>query len=185
MKLKRIHYLPQQNTPTFFKGFLLVVLFFLATTSYGQATATIAATQNPASEAGLVSGEFTVSITGAFPGASILVNLAVSGTATSGIDYVSLLSPVGISADVSGNGQATLVLNVLQDFFVEGDEQVVVDIAPNGLVYTIGSSSTATVTISDNDTAGFTVTQTGGSTQTSEPNVTDSFSVVLTSAPIS
>ena len=47
------------------------------------------------------------------------------------------------------------------------------------------ADQTVTVSTVDNDTAGFTIVQTGGSTSVSEAGTTDTFTVVLDAQPIS
>ena len=44
-------------------------------------------------------------------------------------------------------------------------------------------NQTVSVSTTDNDTAGFTITETGGSTAVAETGTTDTFSVVLTAQP--
>ena len=54
-----------------------------------------------------------------------------------------------------------------------------IDLGPTGTQ----APSSVTLTIADDDTAGFTVTQTGGATAVSEPQTEDTFTVVLDSRP--
>ncbi|MCS6969749.1 MAG: hypothetical protein NZ552_01860, partial [Planctomycetes bacterium] len=79
--------------------------------------------------------------------AALTVVLAISGTATGGTDYEALGTSVTIPA---GEAQLTLTVTPLEDTEFEGVETVVVSIAASA-AYTVGSPSTATVTIADND----------------------------------
>ena len=131
-------------------------------------------------------GTFTVSRTGSTAGA-LTVNFTASGTAASGSDYTSLGSSVVIPA---GASSATLTVSPLDDSPVESAETVIVTLASNA-AYTLGSPSSATVTINDDDkatvsiaattptasetgpTAGvFTVTRTGSTTAALTVNFT-------------
>ncbi|MEH6746388.1 MAG: Calx-beta domain-containing protein, partial [Maribacter arcticus] len=117
-------------------------------------------------------------------GSAIVVDYTLTGSAIQGAgqDYT-------ISGNASiANGASSTNLNILpiNDVLVEGDETVIITLnSVNSALYEIGTQNSDTVTIVDDDTAGFTVTESGGSTATSEPNGTDSFTVRLTSAPAS
>jgi len=112
----------------------------------GLSTVTIAATDNTATEAGPTTGTFTVSRTGSTSGA-LTVNYTVSGTATSGSDYNALSGSVTIPA---GSSTATITVTPINDTLVESDETVIVTLSANA-AYSIGSPSSATVTIISDD----------------------------------
>ncbi|WP_206512883.1 Calx-beta domain-containing protein, partial [Flagellimonas beolgyonensis] len=81
---------------------------------------TIAATDNTATEAGTTTGEYTVSLDAVNgSGSAITVNYTVSGTATSGSDFVALAGSVAIP---DGQQTATITLTPVDDVEVEGDE---------------------------------------------------------------
>ncbi len=109
---------------------------------------TITASDATASEAGPNNGTFTITRTGS-TASSLLVNLTVGGTASAGADYGTITSPITIAA-----GSATKIVTVVpvDDTSVESAETVVLTVA-TGSGYAIGSPSSATVTIADNDTA--------------------------------
>ncbi len=109
-------------------------------------TVTISATDASAAEAGPDTGTFTVSRTGATT-AALTVNYTVGGTATSGSDYTALSGSVTLDI---GFASAPLTLTPVDDTAVESSETVVVTLAASAL-YNIGSPSSATVTIVDND----------------------------------
>lgn len=91
-------------------------------------------------------GLFTFSRTGPTTSA-LTVNIAVSGTATSGSDYASLGSTVTFA---QGSATATKALTPIDDTAIEGLEIVTVSLPP-GAGYVVGSSSAATIQIADND----------------------------------
>src|SRR5436309_3234864 len=102
------------------------------------------------------SGVFTFSRSGGSTSVALNVSFTVSGTATQFSDYSGLGSQVTIPA---GSTSITAQVTPYDDLIIEGDETAIVTIATNSL-YTIGASSSATVTIVDNDTTKPTVTVT-------------------------
>jgi len=111
-------------------------------------TVTIAATDNTGTENPLTPGYFTVSRTGSTTGA-LTVYYSVGGTATSGSDYNSLSGSVTIA---SGSSTGTITVTPINDTVVESDETVIVNLSTNAS-YTVGSPSSATVTITSDDSA--------------------------------
>src|SRR6185436_19862960 len=93
-------------------------------------------------------------------GSALLVNYTVGGTATAGSDYTTLSGSVSIPI---GQASATISVPVLDDAIVEVSETVVVTLSAS-VNYTVMAPSQATVTISDNDTAGFIVSAISGNT---------------------
>ena len=108
-------------------------------------TVTISATDATVSEPGTDTGTFTISRTGSTT-VALTVNLAITGTATSGADYVNINNAVMIPA-----GSATFAVTViaLDDLIPEPAETVIATLAPG--IYTIGASASATVTIADDE----------------------------------
>lgn len=102
-------------------------------------------------------GQFTVSLSEAVSGTATL-NYSVNGSATAGSDYQSLSGSVSIPA---GSTSATLHVIVIDDDAIEGDETVSVTLTggaytPSGdssgpVTISIGSPSSATVTLADDD----------------------------------
>lgn len=107
----------------------------------------ISPTDTNASEQGLDPATFNVSRTGG-TSAPLVVNYTLSGTATNGVDYTSLGGALTIPAD-SSSQQVTIA--PLDDTLVEGVETVTLTLA-NSSAYTLGSTTSATAHISDNDT---------------------------------
>jgi hypothetical protein len=109
-------------------------------------TVTVTATDAAASESGSDGGTFTVARTGPTTDA-LTVNYTVAGTATGGSDYPALSGSVTIA---SGQSSATAGVAPVNDLLPEDDETVVLTLVA-GTGYTVGSPSSATVTIDDDD----------------------------------
>ncbi|TAK98470.1 MAG: hypothetical protein EPO07_12005, partial [Verrucomicrobia bacterium] len=106
-------------------------------------------------ENGSDNGSFVFTRTGG-TNADLPVFYSISGTATPGTDYPTLLGTVIIPA---GRSSATVEFRPMDDKDVEADETVTVTITPNA-TYTVGASS-ATATIVDDDLLTVTITPTG------------------------
>ncbi|WP_413176352.1 Calx-beta domain-containing protein [Anabaena azotica] len=91
-------------------------------------------------------GQFTITRTGSTASA-LNVNYSITGSATNSVDYGGLSGTVTILA---GATTAVLPITVLDDLLTESPETVVVTLSSNSS-YTLGSTTTATVTISDNE----------------------------------
>ncbi|MBD0778264.1 gliding motility-associated C-terminal domain-containing protein [Maribacter sp. ANRC-HE7] len=164
----------------FFGAFLL-----LSVSGYGQ-TVSITASQATAEEDGPVSGEYTISLTGGtfLNPVNVFLSVDPSSTATAGDDYTALPVSVSLSPNFFGDASTTVALDVLDDNLIENDENVIWQIDLGS--YSIDlSNASAEITILDNDVAGFTVTESGGSTSTNESGTTDNLSVVLDAQPLS
>src|SRR5438067_3011418 len=111
-------------------------------------TVTVTASDANASEANRDPGVFTIARTGS-TSASLTVNYTLGGTAANGADYNALSGAVTIPA---GAASATVTITPVDDALVEGSETVVLSVAANA-AYTVGSPASATVTITDNDSA--------------------------------
>jgi hypothetical protein len=106
-------------------------------------TATDASAGEPAND-----GSLTISRTGDTSG-NLLVYYSTSGsTASAGTDYAALPNYVYILA---GQSSASIPVDVIDDTTVESSETVRLTISSNA-AYSIGSPSSATVTIADDDT---------------------------------
>ncbi|WP_421803840.1 Calx-beta domain-containing protein [Flagellimonas sp.] len=142
---------PNRNPAAYGRFSLLFVLFLLLGTGvgFGQ-VATITASDATAEEAGTTTGEYTVSLDAAnTTGSPITVNYLVTGTATTGDDYVALAG----SVDIPDTQQtATITLTPVDDADIEIDETVVVTL-DTGTGYTVGTPDNATVTITSDDVA--------------------------------
>lgn len=109
------------------------------------------------------------------------VDYAVTGgTATgSGTDYTLAAGTATITA---GNTTTNIPVTIVNDDLDESDETIIVTLS-NPVSSNLGSNTIHTYTITDNDTTGVTVTESGGSTAVTEGGATDSYTVVLTSQP--
>ena len=113
-------------------------------------TVTVSASDATAAENPVSSGAFTVSRTGS-TAASLSVSLSVGGTATSGSDYAAIGTSLSIPA---GSSSATITVTPVDDSEAEASESVTVTLAA-ATAYTVGSPSSATVAISDDDAVGY------------------------------
>lgn len=133
---------------------------------------TVIATDSSASEDPGNSGEFTFYRVGN-ASAALTVNINVTGTAENGTDYATIGNSVTFPAGLASVTQSVSVAN---DTAVESSESVTVTLASLAS-YGIGTNSTATVTILDNDVTPTlpTVTVTASNTATGEPSTTGAF----------
>ncbi len=113
-------------------------------------SASIVATDPDAAESPLDTGLFTVSLSSVNnTGSPITVNYTVSGSATSGSDFIALSGNVSIA---NGQQTKTITLTPINDALVESPETVILTLAA-GTGYTVGTPSSATVTITSEDVA--------------------------------
>lgn len=111
----------------------------------GLPTLSVAATTAIAVEA-TTSGQFTVSRTKKTTEA-LTVPYTVGGTAVAGTHYTALGGSVVIPV---GSASATITVQPLENRTWDGPTSVILSLTPNAL-YNLGSASSATVTIHDND----------------------------------
>ncbi|MEB3189470.1 MAG: Calx-beta domain-containing protein [Snowella sp.] len=91
-------------------------------------------------------GVFTLTRTG-YIANSLTVNYSLSGTATNGIDYTNL---VGTATFTAGQSTTTVTLSPLDDNISEGNETAILNLIA-GNNYLLGTTTSATVTIADNE----------------------------------
>jgi hypothetical protein len=99
-----------------------------------------------ASEAGPVSGLFTVTASGAFSG-DLTVRYTVAGTARNGEDYAPLSGSLTIPA---GQVSADLAIDPVADGLLETAETVFITLSPSS-IYKVGSPATAGLVLADAD----------------------------------
>ncbi len=104
----------------------------------------IASTIPAANEAGPVAGEFTITRAGSSDFA-LTARYGIGGTATNGVDADMILDAADIPI---GSSTATIPVQPMLDALVEGSETVLLTLAADP-AYTLGASTSATVTISD------------------------------------
>ncbi len=137
------------------------------------ATVSIVKTSDGAEQATPLNGVFRVFLT-AISSSDTVVNYAIGGTTTAGAgnDYTTLTGTVTILA---GQTTADIIVPVLNDAIVEGSETVILtlngfgahdpDIALDG----VAANRTATVTITDNNTAKITLAKIQDGAETNTP----------------
>ena len=108
-------------------------------------TVTVSATTNAAEPA--THGAFTISYPGTALTRAVVVAFTVSGTATSGADFVSLGTTVTIP---TGSNSVLVPIAVLDDLLPEPPETISLTIQP-GSGYAVSATSTATALITDNE----------------------------------
>lgn len=120
---------------------------------------------------------YTIVLTSA-PTADVIINISTDAQATTDVPGVTFTSSNWSVAQ-------TITVTAVDDFVAEGAHTATIthsatsaDSAYNGLAV---NSVVASVT--DNETAGISITESGGSTDIVEGGATDSYDVVLTSAP--
>ncbi|MEM9000242.1 MAG: Calx-beta domain-containing protein, partial [Bacteroidota bacterium] len=137
--------------------------------------ASITTNDPTATEAGLTTGEFMVSLDQTNnSGGTITVNYELnisSSTAISGVDFTALSGNVEI---MNGSSTATILLSPINDLVVEPNETVVVNLI-GGTGYTIGTDISASITIIDDDTAEISI----NNTTVNEDDGTAMFTVTL------
>lgn len=107
-------------------------------------TATIAVTDASAGEPSNP-GTFRITVSPA-PTSTMTVNLNRSGTAMNGVDY----SNINTTASVGTSGFVDVAVSVINDSTPESTESVTLDLA-TGSGYVVGSPSSATINITDDD----------------------------------
>ena len=125
----------------------------------------------------------TVTLSGAAPSAlSIPVQVASSPAATASAGDYTLPSPVTVAM---GDTSGTLTFTAVDDMVDEDAETLTLELGTLPAGVTAGSTTSVAVTISDDDTAGVTVVESGGSTVVAENGGTDTYTVKLDSEPLS
>ncbi|MCP4348818.1 MAG: hypothetical protein GY795_25345 [Desulfobacterales bacterium] len=128
---------------------------------------------------GTVTAQFSVSLSHA-GAASVTVNYATAdSTASAGTDYTAA-GPTTITFAAGDNTDKTISVTVSGDYYDEDDEIFYVNLTPGGNVSAADTRGICTIT--DDDTAGFTVTPASGLT-TGEDGRSSSFTLSLQSRP--
>jgi uncharacterized protein YjlB len=138
-------------------------------------TIEVAASDATATEAGPTTGAYTLTRTGDLTN-TLAVDYTVTGTATSGSDYVALSGTATFAAAAS---TAIVTVTPVDDALVEGNETVILTLGANA-AYTVGVDNQATVTISDNDVLPTVAVTATDATATEEGPTTGAFTVTRT-----
>ncbi|MBD2464131.1 ExeM/NucH family extracellular endonuclease [Oscillatoria sp. FACHB-1407] len=121
--------------------------------SFGSAlpTVSIAATDNAAAEAGTDPGTFRITRTGDTTNALTVDYTVATGTgqATNGTDYTPNLT--GTATIAAGQSFVDITITPVDDAIVEGNETVTLNLVDTAN-YDLGTTTSATVAIADNDT---------------------------------
>ncbi len=122
---------------------------------------------------------FTVSLSAA-SGLAVRFNFdTANDTATAGLDYT---ATSGAGSIATGDTSTTVTVAILQDTIVETDETYFVNLSSPVNATILDGQGLGTIT--DDDTAGFAVTESDGGTTVSETGTTDTFTVALTATPL-
>jgi CSLREA domain-containing protein len=143
-----------------------------------QPTVNFAVTAQTASEsAGTVN--VTVQLNPA-PIQTVTVPFTVSGTASNPADYT--YSPASPLTFAAGQASKTIAIPLVDDNVAEATETVVVTLgSPTNAQ--MGTPTTFTLQITDNDTPGVIVTESSGATAVTEGGATDTYTLVLATKP--
>jgi hypothetical protein len=128
---------------------------------------TVTAPDATATEAGLTPGTFRFARTGSTT-APLTVTYTIGGTATPGTDYISLGSSVTFPANTA---TVTKAVSPLQDTLQELNETIILTLTPIS-TYLVGSSSTATITLTSDETVTKVVTVTALDASATEAGLT-------------
>ncbi len=140
--------------------------------------ATISVSPSGVAEDGAANLVYTVTLSQVSPTAKS-INFAVSGTATSGIDYLAVVSPLVIPANTL---TGTITINPTADTTLEFDETVIITLTA-GTGYTVGTTASATGSLLNDDPPSLTindVTVSEGSAGTTNATFTVSLNVPTT-----
>ena len=116
------------------------------------------------------------------PTSQLTIHYMVDGTATAGTDYTKLSGSVAVAA---GKSSIDIPLVITDDEIHESSETITLTLT-NGAAYTLGATTTYTLTIKDDDRAGVKISESQGSTIVTEAagaGRTDSYTVALSSKP--
>jgi hypothetical protein len=125
-------------------GALAATGFVRVAGSFSLPTVTVAVADATAGEWGADPAAFVLQRSGGTAG-NLAVSIALGGTASNGVDYTAVASPVTIP---DGESQISVIIAPLPDDRPEGDETVALTVWPNS-AYAVGIASNATVTIGD------------------------------------
>ena len=135
------------RTTAFKVGLAWIAMLLGAHQAFAQLpSVTLRVTDAVASEPGTDTATFCVSRTGSLD-APLTVFYGVGGTASNGVDYVTLPNNVNIPA---GASNATVVVQPVDDSIAESPETIILTLTTNA-AYALASPSSATATLLDND----------------------------------
>ena len=154
----------------------------VTTISDNDATPTVTLTSSDVSVAENLGAATLTATLSLGAGSATTVSLNISGNATLNTDYsVSSTSIIIPAGSTSGTAAATAIADQVD----EESETITVDVSgvSGGNGASESGNQQVSITITDDDTAAFTVTQSSGSTSVAESGSSDDFTVVLGSEP--
>ena len=131
-----------------------------------QSTVSVATSTPEISEDGIDNGEFVFTRNGSMQN-DLYVNYAIGGTGNSGTDYTPL---VGVAVIAAGQSSTSIPLQPLDAHTIAPNATVTVTLNANG-TYSVGSSSSVTITIINDAITVVTVFPTAEPASTSSPGV--------------
>jgi len=127
---------------------------------------------------GSVTASFTISTT--MSTKTVSVDYATAdNTAAVGSDYTSVSDTLSFAP---GETSKTVDVSITGEYLVENNETFFLNLTNPDNAFIADAQGICT--INDNDNAGFTVSETGGSTQVTEDGTEDTFSVALSAQPL-
>ncbi len=150
-----------------------IVTHTLTVSDNDDTSLSITASDGSASEEGTDTGTFIITRASANLIQPVTVALTLTGTATSGEDFTSLPAEIIIPANAAS---VSLTVTPLDDTALDPAETVILSLAPSPF-YAVGSPSSATIAIMDNET-GLAIAATDGSA--AEPSDSGSFTLTRT-----
>ena len=137
---------------------------------------------NEAGGVALITASINPDANGNGPVAATSITLSTGGTATNLTDYTLSNTVISIPA---GSLSSTVVLTGVDDnidIATDPTVQLTISAITGADGYVLGVGPTTTITLLDDDSAGFTITESSG-TSVSETGTSDTFSVVLDTEP--
>jgi hypothetical protein len=150
----------------------------------GSTTDTIAVTPvvtisklNDVNEGDIQPGQFVINLSAPAPAAGLSVQYQLTGSAIAGTDYTSI-NAINIAP---GETSAIISIYPINDDIAEGNEQVTITLLNSATGYTLGSQTTATLNIIDDDKAGITLSD--ALVSDTATTYTGNFDSLITSEP--
>ncbi len=113
----------------------------------------------------------------------------VLGVSSSDLTESSVSSSSLTFTTLNWNIAQTVTVSAVDDLLVDGPRNstitVTINDASSDNAFDPVADQSITVSTADNETAGISIVQSGGTTEVSEPDVTDTFTVILTAQPLS
>ena len=126
---------------------------------------------------------FTVVLT-AEPASNVVILVSSADTGEATVDQATLTFAPG-----NWNTPQVVTVTGVDDDLVDGDQNTIITLAVDDAnsddSFDLLADQTVSATTTDDDAAGFTVVESGGSTSVNESGTTDTFTVVLTAEPVS